>query len=475
MFRLCNSLRIAAALAVLLCASFSRVSAQGGYSDNGGASYQEFYDQLSPYGEWMNDPDYGYVWVPNAGSDFKPYYSNGYWANTEYGNTWVSSYDWGWAPFHYGRWTYNNYYGWVWIPGNTWGPAWVSWRSGGGAYGWAPLGPGISVSMGVGNYDVPDYWWTFTPQRYILEPNFHEHCYGPRYSSTYVHQTTIINNTYINNNNTYISGPRRSDMAQAIGRPVQPVPISAANRQGRGNLRNNSLSIYRPAISESAPRATERPQQVRQAEQPIGRPAAIASPSTIGRAPSAVPGRSQNEAVRPDNSRTPANNGRDFNQAAQTLPSQRAEQATPQRQNRVQTEVQQQQLQQQQFQQQRDQQNRAQMQQQQRDQQAQIGQQRQQMDQQQRAQQMQQQHLMDQQRAQQFQQQRSQQLQQQRAPQAQPQQMQRNEAPRQAPQREMSAPVTLPHQEPAPRTGRGGDKCLFYNNNSRHLTRLLLL
>src|ERR1043165_3692995 len=203
MSRIIKSLRFLLAGIVLCFAVEGRVSAQN-YDDAYGdqSSYQQFYDELSPYGEWVDDPQYGYVWVPDAGSDFRPYYSDGYWVNSEYGNTWVSNYPWGWAPFHYGRWTYSNYYGWMWIPGNVWGPAWVSWRSGAGCYGWAPLGPGISVSVGIGNYYAPDYWWVFTPQQYVLSPNWHQYCYGPRYNPQYVHQTTIINNTYVNNHHT---------------------------------------------------------------------------------------------------------------------------------------------------------------------------------------------------------------------------------------------------------------------------------
>src|SRR5689334_22089300 len=88
-----------------------------------GVSFQVFYDDLSPYGQWVNDPYYGYVWVPSMGPDFRPFYTGGHWVYTEYGNMWVSDYPWGWAPFHYGRWVYDDSYGWTWIPGNTWGPA----------------------------------------------------------------------------------------------------------------------------------------------------------------------------------------------------------------------------------------------------------------------------------------------------------------------------------------------------------------
>lgn len=37
-------------------------------------SFQVFYDQLSPYGSWINYPDYGYVWIPTqVPQGFRPY------------------------------------------------------------------------------------------------------------------------------------------------------------------------------------------------------------------------------------------------------------------------------------------------------------------------------------------------------------------------------------------------------------------
>ena len=144
-------------------------------------SFQLFYDELSPYGQWIEDPSYGYVWAPEVDNNFRPYYSGGRWAMTEYGNTWVSDYDWGWAPFHYGRWTYDTFYGWIWIPGDQWGPAWVDWRSGGGYYGWAPLGPSISISSG---WYAPNDWWIFIPSQHIYSPNFYSYWRGPGYNTT---------------------------------------------------------------------------------------------------------------------------------------------------------------------------------------------------------------------------------------------------------------------------------------------------
>src|SRR5689334_4011234 len=54
-----------------------------------------FYDQLGPYGQWTDDPVYGYVFVPQA-VNFIPY-TNGYWAFTDYGLTWISNDPFGWA------------------------------------------------------------------------------------------------------------------------------------------------------------------------------------------------------------------------------------------------------------------------------------------------------------------------------------------------------------------------------------------
>src|ERR1700734_1893031 len=110
-------------------------------------SYQVFYDDLSPYGQWIDYPGYGYVWMPDAGPDFKPYATNGHWVYSDEGWIWASDYEWGWATFHYGRWFFDPSYGWMWIPGNEWAPAWVNWRQNSDYYGWAPLGPNFSQGM----------------------------------------------------------------------------------------------------------------------------------------------------------------------------------------------------------------------------------------------------------------------------------------------------------------------------------------
>jgi hypothetical protein len=108
-----------------------------------------FYDELSPYGRWV-DCSYGQCWVPaRVAADWQPY-SNGQWIYTEYGWTWVSNDPWGGNPYHYGTWASIPGYGWSWVPGTVWAPAWVTWSYSNNYVGWAPLPP--TVVFGASGY-----------------------------------------------------------------------------------------------------------------------------------------------------------------------------------------------------------------------------------------------------------------------------------------------------------------------------------
>lgn len=208
-----------------------------------GVSFQVFYDNLSPYGRWVDDRVYGRIWIPDAERDFQPYASRGHWVQTAYGNTWVSEYAWGWAPFHYGRWVLDDYYGWAWIPGDEWGPGWVHWRSGGGHYGWAPMGPNINISI-----NFPLARWIFVPQRRFCEPDIYRYrVYGNGGVNIY-RNTTIINNYYSYNNRRYDAGPRFDEIRRVTNRPVRVYDVRDNDRPGRAELNRDRVSIYRPNI-----------------------------------------------------------------------------------------------------------------------------------------------------------------------------------------------------------------------------------
>jgi len=221
-------------------------------------SFQLFYDQLAPYGEWVDDPEYGFVWLPDAGPNFMPYSSNGYWVMTKYGNTWVSNYEWGWAPFHYGRWFHTDYYGWAWVPDYEWGPAWVTWRSGDGYYGWAPLGPRMSIAV---NVRIPSFHWVFVPNRYITSPYLHRYYVSHRNQVRIYNRTTIINNVYVINSKKYVSGPARRDIERSTGSRVSVRAINNSSQPTRVAVNSRSVSLYRPSIDENT-RSQARPSQI---------------------------------------------------------------------------------------------------------------------------------------------------------------------------------------------------------------------
>ncbi len=326
-------------LMLLLTGTTQKVMAQGEE-----VSLQSFYDELSPYGTWIQDPQYGYVWRPDVEQrEFRPYYSNGRWVMTEYGNTWVSDYDWGWAPFHYGRWVYNRYNEWVWIPDTTWGPAWVSWRSGGGYYGWAPLGPGMNVNL---NFNIPDPWWVFVPQRNIYYDRFPT--YYSRRNVVIINNTTIINNTYVHNRRTYYSGPRADDIRRATRQDVRVYNLNNSSRPSRSSISGNNLNIYTPRPSRGNSNTNAAPREVvrgdghttmRDRRNNNGQPAS-SRPSRIGdrsndNTSSARPRRTETRINDNTSSvRPPGTENKDVNRNT-TRPS-RTERSTPERDQQTQ-------------------------------------------------------------------------------------------------------------------------------------------
>jgi len=158
-------------------------------------------EDLDSYGEWVQEPDYGYTWYPTAVAvDWAPYrYGRWLWV-APWGWTWVDNAPWGYAPFHYGRWTYlRQRWGWVPAPPGShaiYAPALVAWigaapgaAGAAGAHGTdrrgAPVAPGALVGwlpLAPGEVYLPGYR---VSARYLRNVN--------------VSNTAIINSAYITN------------------------------------------------------------------------------------------------------------------------------------------------------------------------------------------------------------------------------------------------------------------------------------
>ncbi|MCX6248126.1 MAG: hypothetical protein NTW10_10350 [Bacteroidetes bacterium] len=216
-----------------------------------GISFQVFYDQLSPYGAWIYDDSYGYVWIPDESAGFYPYGTNGHWVLTNFGWTWVSNYPWGWAPFHYGRWNYDNYYGWIWVPGNEWGPAWVTWRRCNDYYGWAPLGPGMTILMSFNiNFFMPDDRWMFVRNRDFDRNDLDRYYIGRRENHDLVVQSRNIENTRVDNSTkvTWGTGPDAKEVRKVTGRSIKPMPVEDNTKPGKTIVDKGKVQIYKPPV-----------------------------------------------------------------------------------------------------------------------------------------------------------------------------------------------------------------------------------
>ena len=213
-----------------------------------------FYDELSPYGDWVLTRDYGWAWFPR---DVHPYwspYTEGRWVITEYGWTWVSYEPFGWATYHYGRWVRDSRFGWLWVPGTTWGPAWVSWQHGGGYVGWAPLPPAVGFEIGIGirlggfdlNIGIRPDAYTFVSERSFLEPRLRGHLVPRARNVTIIHNTTNVTNyTYVDNR-VVNRGVEVRRIEQATGRHVRPLRVASARTKRQSEVATSEVRIYRP-------------------------------------------------------------------------------------------------------------------------------------------------------------------------------------------------------------------------------------
>lgn len=165
------------------------------------------YRDLDRYGDWIDEPEYGYVWRPSyVVAGWAPY-RFGRWAwVAPWGWNWIDDTPWGFAPFHYGRWAYLRSR-WCWVPGPrhirpVYAPALVGWTG-------AP-GFGASISVGVG-------WFPLGP-REVYVPGYR---YSPRYIRNVNVSNTYVDHLYIRD----IRNGRNPDIRYRYGRDPHAVTV----------------------------------------------------------------------------------------------------------------------------------------------------------------------------------------------------------------------------------------------------------
>ena len=275
------------ALLALLIAPGSKARAQEGEVDVG-----YFYEQLEPYGRWIEHPRWGDVWSPDVDSDWRPY-SQGYWSYTEdNGWYWISDEPFGWAVFHYGRWVLDEDDGWLWLPGSEWAPAWVAWRADDdddGFVGWAPLppdadwGPGGDLVYDQTYYDGPRFGaiWIFVRPTYMTVPGMYRYA-APRQQNVIILRRARHLRAFRKlDRRVFNAGLDLSRYERLVGRPVPRMrlrSISSPREQDAGDRsRGSDIPVFRPNIV--VPRDGPRPRPTFKAVHPpkqktpyVGRP-----------------------------------------------------------------------------------------------------------------------------------------------------------------------------------------------------------
>jgi hypothetical protein len=222
-----------------------------------------FHENLSPYGEWVDVDNYGWVFRPRVAEGWRPY-TLGHWVwSDDDGWVWVSDEDFGWAVYHYGRWYPDPSYGWLWVPGYDWAPAWVAWREGDGFIGWAPLAPGITWSVGFGfNYGWTRFDALISPRAYCFVP---ERSFADRAifrsvapierNTTIIRATTNLTNYATVQGRVVNRGVSVTQVERLTGHPVPRARLRTVNtveeaRQARRG--GGSVAVFRPTIRPAA-------------------------------------------------------------------------------------------------------------------------------------------------------------------------------------------------------------------------------
>jgi hypothetical protein len=247
---------------------------------NAPVTYQTFYDNLSPYGTWIDYREYGHVWTPNVDGDFRPYDTNGHWVYSDEGWAWASDYSWGWAPFHYGRWLYDDMYGWLWVPDYNWSPAWVTWGYVDDYYCWAPLMPGTDVSQQFGGWRPPLFYWNGCRRDHIYDRNLSPVMERREQVANFASRITVINNfnSTPRRNAYYSKGPEVQEVQKYVQPRIEPATIKDVHDIKEARHNGNDLNVYRPPVQDPKltvrqhPKLVVQPREFRKADAATSKP-----------------------------------------------------------------------------------------------------------------------------------------------------------------------------------------------------------
>lgn len=227
-------------------------------SPGAAVSVSYFYEDLDPYGRWIDYSPYGWCWTPyDVAADWRPY-SDGYWAYTEFGWSWISYEPYSWAVYHYGRWLFDPMLGWVWVPDTVWAPAWVAWQYSDDWVGWAPLPPSASWDISFGlrwvSDSIPPSSWCFVERRYALDPTLRFQMASVGRNVTLLRETRDATRYVVRKGRPVNHGIDVAVMETLSGRKAKRLKVVDAdspNRTRKEGVHGSAVEYFRPEIRGS--------------------------------------------------------------------------------------------------------------------------------------------------------------------------------------------------------------------------------
>lgn len=202
--------------ALSTCMALTLISANG-------MEVEQFVQQLSPHGKWINHPTHGQCWRPSIAKSkgWRPY-TVGNWIHTNHGWTWNSSEPFGNITYHYGRWANDPDAGWLWVAGSQWAPSWVAWRYGTEFIGWAPLPPKSLESPNQSWGSNVETLLSIAPNDYSFVQtkdfsNFTPSDLVPRDENLHcIYQTQNVTQTRVGKTDVLAGGPSLNELNQIL-------------------------------------------------------------------------------------------------------------------------------------------------------------------------------------------------------------------------------------------------------------------
>lgn len=263
--------------------------------------YKEFYDELSPKGEWIQvdgeelglklktgtasgeyeiqkdlfnyitgiknayaeNIDLGmfFVWKPSPDlavsvgtnpvqSHYTPY-SNGQWLNTDAGWYFKAPTPAEEITSHYGRWVSSPGFGWVWVPGRVWSPAWVDWRENENYIAWAPIPPGGYIVNNIVSTPTIEYdSYVVVEKRYFIEPLIYSYIIPTTTTTTnsyvIVKETSPVIGVMVANNVVINRGPDIVNIKNIGGKDVVKIKVNKVNNKNSAGFNSTTINVYTP-------------------------------------------------------------------------------------------------------------------------------------------------------------------------------------------------------------------------------------